>query len=288
MLARFLPLFLTAAALWLCVHARPARGEEDGSQGVRMVCLNVGKGDAILLSLEGKNYLADTGYKRTWKRLKTLLDQEGVRRLDGLFITHPHKDHMGALEKLLESGIHVGAVYAPALSQMGIGPAHPTVAAAAGAGMRVRFLEAGDLVSVSADAFFEILGPVTLNTENENNNSLVMRLVSPDGVILLTGDMKAEEEFSLLRAGLLSPCDVLKVPFHGKASACTAAFLRAVRPKLSVISTSSREEKDTPSKETLSRLASAGSKTVVTQDAPLAVLVLLKRRKTAVRLIGDG
>ena len=280
-----LPLCLASAALALVFGARPARGEEDSRQGIRMACLNVGKGDAVLLCLEGRSYLVDTGYKRTWKRLKALLDREGVRRLDGVFITHPHKDHMGALEKLLQSGIRVGAVYAPALSQMGCGAAHPAVAAAAGAGMQVRFLEAGSLVSAAPEAYFEVLGPVTLNTENENNNSLVLRLVSPDGVILLTGDMKAEEEFSLLQAGLLSPCDVLKVPFHGKAGACTAAFLKAVHPKLSVISTSSKEEKDTPAKETLSRLASAGSKTVVTQSAPLAVLVILKNRKTTVRLI---
>lgn len=279
MLERFLALLVI---LGLCVLALPASAEDRARDGVRMVCLNVGKGDAVLISLQSRHYLIDTGYKRTWKSLKAMLEKEGVRRLEGVFITHPHKDHMGGLDKLLRSGVQIGAVYAPMLSQLGTGRAHPVAASAADAGLHVRFLESGDLVSVSASAFFEVLGPITLNTDNENNNSLVMRLVSPDGSILLTGDMKAEEEFSLLRAGVLSPCDVLKVPFHGDESACTAAFLKAVRPAVSVISTSSREEKDTPAKETLQRLKAAGSKVFVTQSAPFAVVVTLKNKKITV------
>ena len=106
MLAKFLALIL---ALGLTAHALPARGEETG-EGVRMVCLNVGKGDAILLSLQGRHYLVDTGYKRTWKNLKTMLDRENVRHLDAVFITHPHKDHMGGLEKLLQSDIRTDTV----------------------------------------------------------------------------------------------------------------------------------------------------------------------------------
>ena len=272
-------------ALGLCAQPLPSSGAEDESQGIRMVCLNVGKGDAILLSLEGRHYLVDTGYKRTWKSLKTMLEKENVRRLDAVFITHPHKDHMGGLDKLLASDIKVDAIYAPAISQAGNGSSHPVAAAAAKAGRHARFLDAGDLISVSAVAFFEVLGPVRLNMENENNNSLVMKLVSRDGSVLLTGDMKAEEEFSLLRAGVLSPCDVLKVPFHGDGSASTTSFLRAVRPRVSVISTSTKEEKDTPDKGTLTRLAAAGSKIYVTQDAPDAVAVQLRNKKATVRMV---
>ena len=287
LLAKFLTLFLVLTVLGLSFSFRPAYGEEEDRSGIRMICLNVGKGDAILLSLDGRNYLVDTGYKRTWKNLKALLSRENVRRLDGVFITHPHKDHMGGLEKLLESEVRVDALYAPALSQMGNGSGHPVVAMAAQAGKHVRFLDAGDVISVSAEAYFEVLGPLTLNTQNENNNSLVMRLVSPDGSILLTGDMKAEEEASLLLAGVLSPAEVLKVPFHGKSSASSAAFLRAVRPRVSVISTSTKEEKDTPGKDVLYRLASVGSQICVTQSARTGILITLKNKKPSVRLLTD-
>ena len=283
MLARVLSLLIV---LGLCAHAIPSLGEEESApSGVRMICLNVGKGDAILLSVENRHYLVDTGYKRTWKAVRSMLEKEGVRCLDGVFITHPHKDHIGGLEKLLQSGIQVDMIYAPALSQEASGSAHPAAAAAAKAGKHVRFVKAGELIPASTSSYFEILGPITLNTDNENNNSLIMQLFTPDGSILLTGDMKAEEEFSLLRAGVLSQAEVLKVPFHGDGSASTSAFLRAVRPRVSVISTSSKEEKNTPDKDVLYRLASIGSEIYVTQDAPYAVAVLLKNRKITVRML---
>ena len=272
--------------LGICSFTLPAAGEEDRQRGIRMLCLNVGKGDAILISLEGRHYLIDTGYKRTWKSLRTMLERESVRHLDAVFITHPHKDHAGGLEKLLQSGIPVDQICAPRLSQVGCGEGHPAVLAAAEAGKQVRFLHAGDHIPVSHTAYFEVLGPIALNTDNDNNNSLVMNLVSRDGVILLTGDMKAEEELTLLKADVLAPCDVLKVPFHGKSAASTNAFLRAVRPKVSVISTSSKEEKDTPARDTLDRLASAGSRIYVTQDAPEAVLVELRNKSVSVRMLG--
>ena len=68
-------------------------------------------------------------------------------------------------------------------------------------------------------------------------------------------------------------------------SSSSAAFLRAVRPKVSVISTSSKEEKNTPDKDVLYRLASIGSEIYVTQDAPYAVAVLLKNGKITVRML---
>ena len=274
--------FRALALLILCgvvLYALPVLAESRQTAGIRMLCLNVGKGDAILLSLEGRHYLVDTGYKRTFKQLQAALAFEGIDRLDAVFITHPHKDHVGGLEKLLLSGIQVDAVYSPALTQAGNGAGHPAVSAAARAGKKVTFLRAGELIPVSSVAYFDILGPRSLNTDNENNNSLVMTLVSPDGVVLLTGDMKAEEELSLLRADVLTACDVLKVPFHGDGSASTTSFLKAVRPRVSVISTSTREEKDTPDRDVLVRLASVGSEIYVTQDAQDAVLVTLIDKK---------
>ena len=257
---------------------------EEASGGVSMVCLNAGKADCILLTVEGRFYLVDAGYRKYADQMITMLTRENVDRLSGVFLTHNHKDHYGGLSALVDSGIPVDAFYTPAYCVDSLDGKHPLVQAAARRGQTVRKLTAGDTVGISDDALFQVLGPTRLNTENENNNSLVLRLESPDGSILLTGDMKFEEEYLLLSESLLTRTDVLKVAFHGDNTSTSASFLNAVRPRAAVICTSSQEEKDTPSKDTLYRLASVGCKTYVTQDAVSAVRVTLDRGKITVTL----
>ena len=248
---------------------------ETAAAPVVMVCLNAGKADCILLQIENHYYLVDTGYKRSSELLLEMLEHEGVTRLSGVFLTHNHKDHYGGLTALVASSIPIDAFYAPEFCIDGTDSKHPMVIAAAKRGQTVRFLKSGDSIKVSEESCFSILGPVALDANNENNNSLVMRLETSDGNILLTGDMKFEEEYQLISAGLLTRADVLKVSFHGDNTATSDSFLSIVKPRIGIISTSSKEEKDTPSKDTLYRLASVGCRVYVTQDAESAVRVEL-------------
>ena len=277
-------LIWTLTALMLCFSAVfPTVAEEKaGDDGVTILCLNVGKGDAILIRAEGQCFLVDTGYKRTADALMKMLEREGVTRLNGVFLTHNHKDHYGGLNALCTSGIRIDAFYTSAYCQDGFGADHPLVIAAARRGQTVRPLKGGDQVRLSDTAVFDVLAPVRLNNDNENNNSLVMQLETADGSVLLTGDMKFEEEYDLISQGLLRQTDVLKVAFHGDNSSTSMSFLSAVRPRVGLISTSTAEEKDTPSRDVLQRLASVGCAIYVTQDAAYAVRVVLKDGKAAV------
>lgn len=266
------------------VFASPAHSTQENpastpDQAVEMVCLNVGKADCILISTEGKNYLIDTGYEQTSGLLMTALEQLGISRLNGVFITHNHKDHVGGLNRLTSSKVEIDAFYASAYCLDGTGAEHPAVAAAAKRGQSVTFLSAGDSVFVTDDVSFSVIGPLSLDTDNENNNSLVMALFTPQGNILLTGDMKTEEEYSILKSSGFPECAVLKVPFHGDDSATSEALLKAVKPRLGIISTSTLEEKDTPALDTLRRLAYAGCEVHVTQDIRDAIYVSLKNGK---------
>ena len=69
----------------------------------------------------------------------------------------------------------------------------------------MQYLKAGDVIPVGEQGALTVLGPLTVNEENENNNSLVLRFSCPQGSILLAGDMKDDEENDLLRARLF--CD---------------------------------------------------------------------------------
>ncbi len=268
---------LAAMLLCLALSVSPASGED----GVRLVCLNVGKGDCLLLFSGDGAYLIDTGAEYAYPALETALKHYGVTRLDAVFLTHCHVDHAGGMERLSKSDIAVGAWYASPFHP-GVEPGgHPAVLAAARRGETAVFLSAGMVIAAEGGAF-TVLGPLSEDTENENNNSLVLRFDSPHGSMLLTGDMKADEEAELLYAGKIAPADILKVGHHGDSGATTAALLTAAAPKVALISTLTAEEPDTPARSTLARIQGAGARAYVTQDAESALVATLKRGDIAV------
>ena len=243
---------------------------------VRLVCLNIGKADCSLLLYQDEAYLIDAGYEQTYAALETALSQYGITHLNGVFLTHCHKDHEGGLIPLAQSDIQVDAWYASRIYYDVKESKHAAVLAAAERGQEVTWLDAGDEIKVGADASFTVLGPLSVNTDNENNNSLVMRFSSPQGSILFAGDMKEEEEYELLAAGVFSACDILKAGHHGDNKATTKELLSVVRPKAAVIFTSTQEEPDTPAASTIKRLDKVNCKVYVSQEWQDALLLTLK------------
>ena len=71
------------------------------------------QGDAHLIQTsKGKNILIDTGHlDPARKALVPFLQSKGIKKIDTVFITHPHKDHYLGLLAILESGIPIETVY---------------------------------------------------------------------------------------------------------------------------------------------------------------------------------
>lgn len=242
---------------------------------VSLTALSVGKGDALLLAVEGETFLIDSGRNRAWGRLYGGLNQLGVDHLDGVILTHTDKDHAGNMENLAQTDITVDAWYAAACyADPKKAEKHPLVKAAQLRGQNVTFLQAGDEIPCAAGEI-HVLAPFSTDTENENNNSLVLRVTTSQGTLLLTGDMELEEEIALLNSGADLSADVLKVAHHGEDDATSSSLARAVGAKAAVICTDSYEEPDTPDPKVLATLESARTKTYVTQDAGLAVRLTL-------------
>ncbi len=249
---------------------------ENVDASVRLLCLNIGKADCMLLLYGDEAYLIDTGYAQTYSALETALSQYGITHLNGVFLTHCHKDHGGGLMPLARSDIQIDAWYAASIYYDVKEGEHPAMLAAAARGEKVTWLDAGDVIPVASDASFTVLGPLSADEENENNNSLVMRFSSPQGSILFAGDMKEEEEYELLAANAFSACEILKAGHHGDNNATTKDLLRAVRPQAAVIFTSTDEEPDTPAASTLRRMENAGCTVYVSQEWHDALLLTLK------------
>lgn len=272
---RFLAVACIFCSMIPLIYASPS-AEAEQHQKPRLMCLNIGKADCMLLWAEDRVYLIDTGYEHTYAALENALRSFEIDHLDGVFLTHVHQDHEGGLAPLSESDVQVDAWYGAAIYYDAKPTKHPLYKAAANRGESVTWLESGDEIKISDDTYIRILGPLRTDTENENNNSLVMLFSSPDGSILFTGDMKEEEEQDLISAGLIPQADLLKVGHHGDNKATSQAFLNRVRPRAAVITTSTIEEPDTPARSTLSRLSAIGAETYVTQDALDGLLFTLE------------
>lgn len=262
---RILILLLT---IMLCAGCAPAGAEGELS----LIAINVGKADCLLLTAGETAYLIDTGLEESWGAVSAALRLLNVTRLDGVLLTHTDKDHAGGAWALATSSMEVGGWYAPVYFTDVKEAKHPLVKAAALRGEEVTWLQRGDVLPLG-DGTLTVLGPVQLDEDKENNNSLVLRAETADGSMLLAGDMEFPEEQSLMALGLITPADVLKVGNHGEADATSDAFARLVQPQIAVISTSTAAEPDTPAPRVLQALS--GAEVVQTQQAQAGVKVTL-------------
>ena len=265
-------LLIIAAWGWLASAGVGLLGPSGGT-GLRIVFMNVGKGDAALITFpDGTHALIDSpgptrmGWNATQRRVLPTLERLGVHRLAFVVATHPHADHIGGIPAVLRQ-IPVGAIWHP-----GIHTPAPEWAAirrlAARRSIPLRIPRdtrvAGVQIQVLSPRNQGRVGPHPLRSENDN--SLVLRLLHPGGCVLLTGDLEKSGEAALLRARPDQvTATVLKVGHHGSRTSTTRPFLKAVAPRLAIISAPGPwAGPRAPSPDVLTRLRRAGAIPLVT------------------------
>ena len=283
-----LSVFLCAAFLmppFVFGSRAKARAENVEQAEVKAMFLSVGKADAALLCLGDKRYLVDTGTKESSEAMLRALSFFGVTRLDGVIVTHTDSDHVGGLKALLKSGIAVDCLYASAFYTVKSVDRHPVAKLAERYHLPLSWLSGGDVIDAGNGMRMAALGPLTRDAANENNNSLVLLLDTPQGTMLLTGDMEVQEEAALIAAGLVQRADVLKVGHHGEDDASSEALIYTVKPQIAVISTDTQEAPNTPDPKVMGRLWNIGAEVFVTQKATCCVQVTLKAGSAVGQLI---
>jgi competence protein ComEC len=240
-------------ALALAVAHHP-----DGT--VRVVVLDVGQGDGILLEGgRGGRMVVDGGPDPG--RLVIALDERlppWDRRIDLLVLTHPHEDHVAGLAVLL-SRYRIGRVYEPGM--LGLGPGYQAWVSALGARGTTRGrLSTGDRLQLD-DIRFQVLWPDADQVPERpadggtaiNNVSIVLLGEREGHRILLAGDIEEQIDPELIRRGL-PQVDLLKVAHHGSRTSSTPAFLDAVRPRVAVVSAGKGNPYGHPAPATIDRL----------------------------------
>lgn len=278
MLERCLVLLLLLLLLGTLGACAEEKEEGETGETLSLLAINVGKADAMLLTSGESQYLIDTGTAESWGNLSAMLKLLDITHLDGVIVTHMDKDHYGGVSALAMSSIVVDAWYVPWAWEDDDWQKHPVVEAAALRGETVTKLYAGDTLPLQHGSI-TVIGPMQERKESENDNSLVLVVEGGGGRMLLTGDMKYDEENDLLQAGVIPTCQVLKVGHHGRDDATSAALVATVKPDIAIISTNTEVLPESPAKKVLNLLKNAGAQIVQTQQATGGVHVWLQNGK---------
>ena len=122
---------------------------------------------------------------------------------------------------------------------------------------------AGAVLRTDDGVTFRFYGPslpyISGGRNDINDNSLVFRLEYKSFRMLFTGDAGETEERRLLASGADLRAAVLKVGHHGSAYGTTDAFVRAVSPRVAIVSVGRHNLFGHPSPDTVARLEVAGA-----------------------------
>jgi competence protein ComEC len=249
------PRWAMAGATWWLV-ATLSRPAVPANPELRL--LDVGQGEAILLTDRGRAVLIDgggwAGGDPAAELLLPALARAGVRELAAIILTHPDLDHCAGLQGLVDY-LPVAELWTPP-GWPGRGCALELLSAP---GPRLRPLWAGERFAVGRWEF-EALHPRAGARHGGNDRSLVLRAEAMGVRVLLTGDVEAEAERAILaregREGVR--CEVLKLAHHGSATSTSAPFLEAAAPRLAVASAGAGNRYGHPAARVRGRLAAAG------------------------------
>jgi competence protein ComEC len=216
--------------------------------------IDVGQGDAALIRTPEGNILIDAGTNDAEDELVAYLKAEGITELAYAVFTHPHEDHIGGADAVLDycevKNVILPEVTATTVVYNRMMDAIETE----GATVIIAVPEATYTVG---DLKMTILGPIGSNYKDMNNDSSVLRADFGESSVLYTGDAEDVSEKEMLEAyrfGGKLDCELLKVGHHGSENSSTEAFMDAVTPEMAVISCGEGNKYGHPTAEALSRL----------------------------------
>ena len=251
---RIFPLLLVLSFL-LCGCLAPSYEEAvtaptDADGGLAVHFLDVGQADCILIQQGDHAMLIDAGNNSDDELITTYLQNAGVLHLDYAVGTHPHEDHIGALDTVLKN-FPVQNLLMPRV-QASTGTFEDVLDAAIEKGLSITAPKAGDTFPLGN----AVLTAVNNYTGDDlNDHSIMLRLTYGDVSFLFTGDAEVPAEQAALATGLPLRSDVLKVGHHGSSTSTSDAFLSAVSPTYAVISCGADNDYGHPHDETMEKLA---------------------------------
>jgi beta-lactamase superfamily II metal-dependent hydrolase len=283
---------------WGLPYLRTRPPKPTGELQVHVLDVGPIEGDSILIVAPGgKSVLIDAGDAGKGKVILDALKRYKVDKLDYFIATHPHPDHIGGADEVINA-IKVGTVIdngvdlstpapSPTPAKKGARPA-PTPKpaknskiksinsffdeykdAVAKSGAQHEKAEPGKKYDLGGGAILTVLAPsepfftkeqMKTGGNDTNANSIVLRLDYGDFSMLLMGDAEEQTEARLLGKDLNLQATVIKIAHHGSRYATSDNFLKRVQPEAAIISDGGWNRYGHPAQAVLDRLKAINAK----------------------------
>jgi beta-lactamase superfamily II metal-dependent hydrolase len=269
-----------------------------GELKVYVLDVGPGEGDSILIiSPTGQSVLIDAGDTGKGKNILLALKKYKVDRLDYFVATHPHPDHIGGADEVMNA-IKIGTVIDNGVDLSTPAPEVPAAGKGKGAkapppppkkkvksvttffdeyaaalkqnGATYEKAEPGRKYDLGGGAILSVIAPneplflkeqMKTGGNETNANSIVLRLVYGDFTMLFMGDAESQTESRLLgKKDLDLEAKVIKVGHHGSKYATSEEFIKRVKPEAAIISDGLWNRYGHPAQSVLDRLKAANAK----------------------------
>lgn len=266
----------------------PSDKEKNDSElegdNVKFHFVDVGQGDCTVICTKDGNIIIDAGKTRkdSEAQMKAYIDDLGITEFKYAIFTHPHEDHIGGADVILEN-YKIENVIIP--DYEATTKIYETMLECIDkSGAEVEVIEEGENFEFNiGDLRARILAPVKFDN-NPNNASIVTRLDYGEVSVMITGDAegttkndseklmleKYKDDLSIL------DCDIYKLGHHGAKNASSKEFLEAMSPEIGIISCGVDNDYGHPHEEVLERLKDANVKYYRTDELGTIIVSVYK------------
>lgn len=239
----------------------------DNDDGILKVhFIDTGQSDSVFIKTpSGKTMLIDAGNNQDGDMIINYIKRQGVSKIDFIVGTHPHADHLGGMDEVIEY-FDIGAILMPKVTA-NTNTFKNVLLAVKNKGLKITSAHGGMAFPLDDDIQIHIFAPNSSSYESLNNYSIVLKLTYKNASFLFTGDAeKISEEEMLQNKNYDLSADVLKVAHHGSSTGTSKEFLSAVSAKYAIICVGQDNPYGHPHKETLDNLFHHGVDVYTTAD----------------------